>query len=467
MQGIKLLRRTTENYLLFGIIAFLFTLVFQGYNDFIWSLALPLLDFFLVYLLYTLLQDVGERHFIVSSFVCALALRVIAVYIMSYILIAYNGMPFLSFKDDFTYQEAAVAIAQRWERSGIGFYDDLMFSADTYSGFPNFSAALMTLLNNTSYLIPRLGNAVLSAITCVVAYVIVRSYAEKPLARFVGCVLVGLPLTITFSAMQFKDTLLLFFMTIAMYASISIINGKRTLLSIVLLVASYIGCSFGRPAVIIPLATALLVMVGRDFIERKRHGSIILKIVAMVAIAYLLMYSYQYLASLGFVDIDEYFDRRYTSMSEADIHDSEAGIRNMSVAQYLGAPLYLLMGLFLPPPLLVNIENIVNYSLWAVLSHFSFLPILVIGMWKSIVHRKNYPIPFFLFLVYLFLRVGQANSLMTSFSPRQSLATLFIMYLLIPMYEKGMKNWEKMAVVLSLITILTYNIVRLLSHHMI
>ena len=163
MQGIKLLRRTTENYLLFGIIAFLFTLVFQGYNDFIWSLALPLLDFFLVYLLYTLLQDVGERHFIVSSFVCALALRVIAVYIMSYILIAYNGMPFLSFKDDFTYQEAAVAIAQRWERSGIGFYDDLMFSADTYSGFPNFSAALMTLLNNTSYLIPRLGNAVLSA----------------------------------------------------------------------------------------------------------------------------------------------------------------------------------------------------------------------------------------------------------------------------------------------------------------
>lgn len=466
MQAFNLIKGVSVYYLITVIFTLLFVLIFQNPNDYLWSLGIPFLLFALVLFLYQQLKDVSEKHFITSIFIWSLILRIAAVYIIGFILINYNGMPFLSLKDDFTYQKSAVAIMNRWKISGFGFYSNIKFSADTYSGFPNFSAALMTLFDNTSPFLPRLGNAFLSSITCILSYKIVKKYSDTYEARFIGIILTFLPLTITFSAMQFKDTLLLFFIILGVYASISIISGKHILSSIILLVASYIGCSFGRPAVIVPLAASLIIMIGRSAFESKSQGMII-KIISVLLIIYLLTFSYQYLASVGFVDIDDYFESRYYGLSEADIQSSQAGIRKMSISQFLGAPLYLVGGPFLPPPLIVNIDNTVNYSAWAIISHYAFLPFLMIAMWKSIIWRKSNPIPFFLFLVYFFFRIGQANSLMTSFSPRQSLATLFIMYLILPMYEKGMKKWEYLVFALSLATMFTYNYVRLLSHHMI
>lgn len=461
----NLIKSTVQNYFLIGMVALLFSLMFQGYNDFIWSLVLPLIALLGTYMLYLCYVSVGERRFVMAMFCWALVFRVSSVMLLYYVLMSYNGMPFLSLKDDYEYQDAAVAIMQRWRSSGFGFYDDLTFSSDTYSGFPNFSAALMMLFG-TSPLVPRLGNAVLSSFTCLIAYAIIKGYAEREKARFACTVLVALPLTITFSAMQFKDTLLLFFISIGLYASIAIIKGTRVWLAVFLLVFSYLGCSFGRPAVIVPMAVALITMVVRAFFAKRRQGNTIVKVLSLVAIVYLLLYGYRLLSEMGFVDIDAYFDSRYQGLTEKDIQDSEAGVRNMSIAQYLGAPLYFAAGLFLPPPLLVSLEGSVNYALWAVLAHYAFLPFLVIGMWYGFLRRKDYPAPFFLLLVYVFLRVGQANSLMTSFSPRQSLATLFIMYLLLPLYKPGKVVWKQVIVILTLLTMFAYNIVRLKSHGM-
>ena len=375
-------------------------------------------------------------------------------------------MPFLSYNDDYNYQEASVAIMQRWKMTGFGFYNDLEFSSTTYSGFPNFSAALMMIFG-TSPLVPRIGNAVLSTITCLIAYAIVKGYAENNRARFVCIILVALPLTISISAMQFKDTLLLFFISLSLYGSISIIKGKRIVLSVLLVVISYIGCSFGRPAVIVPMAIALIIMIIRSFYISRKQGNLILKIFSLMAIVFLLIYGYQTLNKFGFEDIDIYFDSRYHKLAEGNLQDSNVGIRNMSVAQYLGAPLYFLGGLFLPPPLLIAINDTINYAAWTVLIHYAFLPFLVIAMWECIVQRNEYATPFFLLLVYAFFRIGQANSLLSSFSPRQSMATIFIMYLLLPMYKQGKGEWEKIIIGLTLLTMFAYNIVRLLSHGMI
>lgn len=460
-----LLKQPFKYYLFFAYIALAFTLLFQGYNDFVWSYALPLIQISLVYFIYVRHHHRSEKKFILAIFLWALLIRITAVVIMSDILIYYNGMPFLSFKDDYQYHHAAIDIMKRWEFSGWGFYDDLAFSSDTYSGFPNFSAALMSIFNSTSHFVPRIGNAVLSSLTCLIAYIIIRDYTDLKKAHFVGILLATLPLTTTIAAMQFKDTLLLFFITIGLYASISIVNNKKILFSIILLIISYVGCSFGRPAVIIPMAAALIIMISLSVFSNKQ-GHIFVKVLSLLAISFLLLYSYQKLGQMGFTDIDMYFESRYESLSTTEIQDSQANVKNMSIADYLGAPLYFIMGLFLPPPLLVEIDNSINYSTWAVLAHYAYLPFLVVAMWKSIIHRKEYPIPFFLFIVYLFLRIGQANSLMTSFSPRQSLATLFIMYLILPMYDKGLKKIEYIVIGLSLVSMFTYNIVRLVSHGM-
>ena len=374
-------------------------------------------------------------------------------------------MPFLSTKDDYIYNNAAIEIMQRWKNSGWGFYKDLHFSTGYYSGFPNFSAALMMIFGK-SHLVPRIGNAVISSLTCVLAYMIIRNYATKTMARFTGVILTTLPLTIIFSAMQLKDTLLLFFIVLALYASVSIILRKRILLSIAILIISYIGCSVTRAAVIVPLAVSLLFMILRSFLSFKPNANVIINILSLLIIGYILMYVKREFANFDIIDMDYYFESRYHSLTERSFEDSSANIRNMSIAQFLGAPLYLLFGLFLPPPLLVNIEDVINYSSWCMLAHFSFLPFLGVAMWNSIVKRKDHEIPFFLFLVYLFLRIGQANSLMTSFSPRQSLGTLFIMYMLLTMYDCEKKTWEKWFLFLSIGVTFMYNVVRLLSHGM-
>lgn len=454
-----------QNYILLGVVALSFTLIFQGYNAFVWSFVLPIVDILCINFLYRTYREVGERRFILAMFCWSIIFRFIAVLLMYNVLISYNGIPFLSYKDDYIYQEASVEIMKRWQISGLGFYNDLKFSSDTYSGFPNFSASLMILFG-TSPLVPRFGNAILSSITSFIAYNIVKKFTDREKARFTYIILVALPLALIFSAMQFKDTLLLFFIVVGLYASMNIIIGKHVWQSVVLLVFSYIGCSFGRPAVIVPLMVALVVMVGRASLSHRYLGSVFLKVIALMLIAYLLIYSYRILDEMGFIDISTYFDSRYQGLTEKNIYDSTAGVKNLSVAQYLGAPLYFIASLFLPPPLLFSIEESLNYSAWVILQHYAFLPFLIIAMWNSIIQRKEYPIPFFLVLVYVFLRVGQANSILTSFSPRQSLATLYIMYLLLPMYKPGKKIWEQTAMILVYLTMFSYNIVRLLSHGM-
>lgn len=465
MRESKLIAGPFKNYLILGVVATAFTLIFQGPNDFLFSFTLPVIDLVGVYVLYQNFHQASEKHFVFGMFIWALLLRVLAVFAMSYILTSYNNMPFLSYQDDYNYQNAAVAIMERWKMSGIGFYHDLKFSSDTYSGFPNFSAALMMVFG-TSPLVPRMGNAVLSSITCLIAYAIIKLYSEKNMARLICTILVLNPLTISISAMQFKDTLLLFFIVINLYAATSIIRGHNVFLSVLLLTFSYVGCSFGRPAVIVPLAASLMIMILHSIYAKPRQGSLVLKILSVVILLFLLEYSYRTLSRMGFDDLEWYFESRYSILSEKDIQDSMAGVRSMSIAKYLGAPLYFIFGLFLPPPLLVSIEETINYSAWTILAHYAFLPFLVIALWNSVIHRKAYPIPFFLSLVFILLRIGQANSILSSFSPRQSMATLFIMYLLLPMYIQEKKRCEWLVFLVSLLIAFVYNIVRLYSHGM-
>ena len=455
---------TRNRYCIIAIFSIIFTLSFQGYHDFLWSLILPLVSIFFASTLYSFYKDSGEKQFILFTFFWALLFRVIMVYAMSEILYHYNGMPFLSDKDDFVYNNAAINIMKRWQFMGFGFYEDLQFSSDSYSGFPNFSAALMSVFG-TSHIVPRIGNAVLSSATVLISYLILKSFSDKEKARFTTSILITLPMTMVFAAMQFKDTLLLFFIIIGVYASVNIIQNRKILFSILLLMVALIGCSFGRPAVIVPIILALLVSLIFGFLSKSKSNTII-KVLAILVVFYLALNAYQILHSMGFVSMEEYFDSRFEILSEGDIQDTSANIRNTSIATYLGAPLYIILGLFLPAPLIVQIEDILRYDAWIVLAHYAFIPILIVSIWQSIINRNTSPTPFYIFLVYLFLRIGQANSILTSFSPRQSLATLYLMYLLIPMYKSNMKNWETAFICTSIFMIVLYNAVRLYSHGM-
>lgn len=428
------------------------------------SLLLPIFDILLVRYYYRIGKRQSEKKFILFLFINALFVRIIGVFVMKEILMAYMGMPFLSYKDDYIYNNESIEIMHRWELSGVGFYDDIAFSSNTYSGFPNFSAALMFLFG-PSPLVPRIGNAVLSTFTVILGYLICRKYAPKKSTRFIGVLLAYLPLTITFSALQLKDTLLLFFTVLGIYSCINILQNHRLLLSILLLVISLIGISFGRPATIVPVFGALIITIIYNIFSRYSSNNV-LKLLSIIITIALLVKGYQYLETIGFVSVSDYFDSRYKILSESSIYDSKAQITRYSFAKYLGAPLYLLGALFLPPAVLVDVGETINYSAWVMLEHYAFLPFIIPAIFVSFTNRKTEPIPFYLLIVYLLFKIGQANSVLTSLSVRQSLGTLFVMYLMLPMYRPPKKHWTNVIVFVSLFIIAIYNMVRLYTHGM-
>lgn len=459
----RILQQSLHYYPILFLVSVFVILFFQGFRDVILSLLLPILDIILVYSFYQHFRNSNERTFITVLFVVSLILRIVGVLVMAKILNSYNGMPFVSDKDDYIYHFASIDIMERWKAFGPGFYDDLQFSSNTYSGFPNFSAALMCIFG-PSYLVPRFGNAVLSTITILMSYGICKRYSDRDDSRFVASILAFLPFSIVFSSLQFKDTLLLFFTIWAIHASVNIIQSRHVLASIVWLVLSYIGISFGRPAVIVPLFGALVLMIFIGFFEKNRSG-LLFKIVAVLTFVFILLYAYQLLDVFGFEAMDDYFDTRYQRITQATLADSNAAIRSTGFAKYLGAPLYIAFGFYLPPPLLVEVgEETIHYSAFAVLEHFAFIPFIIVGVYYAFVERRTNPVAFFILLVYLLLRVGQASSLLTSFSPRQSLATVFVLYFLLPSCRQVKVGWYRAFFFISIVVLVVYNVVRLYSH---
>ena len=162
--------------------------------------------------------------------------------------------------------------------------------------------------------------------------------------------------------------------------------------------------------------------------------------------------------------MDRYFETRSSMMRSTRIQDSDSMIRNFSFSKFFGAYLYILGGFFMPPALLVDLGEAINYPAWGVLQHYAFLPFLIPAIINSFIKRKEHPVPFFILIVYLLFMVGQANSLFAVFSPRQTLGSVFAMYLLLPMYKKPKRGRATLIIIISLVVLSSYNIVRLYSH---
>ena len=437
----------------------------QLLSDFIFSFFLLPVIIGFVYFIYSKWNDFSNSTYIRLLFWWSLFIRICSIFAFDSILTSYIGMPFLSFKDDYIYNLVAQEIAERWRTSGIGFYEDILYSTGSYSGFPNFSAILM-YIGGDSYLFPRFGNAVLSAFSCVTAYKICRSYADQDKSRFVGLIFMFSPLLITFSSLQVKDILLLFLCLVAIHASIKILKGEIFLTTIAQFTVALWGMVFIRPAAMVPIVAAFIVTLMYSSIHHDSR-KIVIKTVVLIVILAGVFYSWNKISEIsGGNNSDDYFTSRYDSMTTREIGNTDAGINKTSLAKIAGTPLYLLLSLFLPPPMIVELsgEETINYASWGILFHLSLLPFLCVGLFRSIKYRREMIIPFYLALLFLFFKVGQASSVMSIFSPRQSLSTIFVMYLMLPMCGFDTLNNKKSRLIIMLISILimySYAVVRL------
>lgn len=453
---------------IFVCFSVLLSLVFTSVltDAYISLLLLPLI-YFVVSSTYNRNIHSSENLFLFRLFLLAFFLRIIFVFVFAEILSDYIGIPFLSYRDDYLYDYAAREIVSRWNVSGFSFYDDIRFSSGYYSGYPNVSAFFMYIFGDSIY-VPRLANGFFSALTCVYAYQICKTYSSEKEARLVALLFMVSPLLISYSSLQLKDTMLLFFTFGVIRSCVYIIQSRDLVQSGIYAVVFLSFIIFFRAATIPVLLGAFFIfyLLSLKWNNNSfgRRGIFVIPIVLLVFFAI-----WAYFVSIdGIGSSDDYFGTRYDALSTSKVSEtSRIGASRLPVAQFIGMPLYLLFSLFLPPAVLVDLSNLetVNYTLLGLLVHFSLLPFLVVAFINILKYRKEIPIAFFILLVFVIFKVGQSSSILSILNPRQSLGGIYTMYLLFPVFfmKKDIPTIRKLTILISFMVLIAYNAVRLYS----
>ena len=421
---------------------------------------------------YTKNLKIARNYFLLKVFLYSFLIRVLFVYFFYYILTYFIGVPFLTFKDDYSYYLASKEIATIWSLKGFSVIENVKFSTGFYSGFPNISAFLIYLFNGDPVITPRIGNSFFSALTVISFYKITKLYANENNARLVSVFVMFSPLLIIFSSLQLKDTILLYFSSMLIYYMAKIILTKSNIFNVLFLILFSGLIIFFRPASLLPIYGAFFVII---IFKNKFKRNILKnwKIYFYSLFTILgLYYTWSFLTSYSLVGpIELYFDSRSEFILNGDFNDTNVGVSKTSFKKFLGAPIFLLASLFLPPVSIISLPyaETINYTFLGMLIHFSLLPFLIIAIFNTIKLRKHFLIPSFIILSFLFFKIGQANSIVSIFDPRQSLSTIAFMYLLIPMYfqEKRSKFMFNIIVVISVLIIMIFAYVRLSSRGLI
>lgn len=128
------------------------------------------------------------------------------------------------------------------------------------------------------------------------------------------------------------------------------------------------------------------------------------------------------------------------------------------------------MSFFLPCPLLATLvgAETINYTAFSLVFHTALMPFMIGGAWWIVKKRKedSFKTPFLILIVFILFKIGQSFSLMTLFSPRQSLMSLTLAILFIPCipFDKISQKVQNRVLFLALVVTFIYNFVRLYSH---
>jgi hypothetical protein len=452
-------------YFVFSIIgSFLLTGTLYSFH---FSLIFLLLIFYLSYFFFHLNKFSSTKKFLWRLFYVSFVIRILFVFIFYWVFEYFLGHPFLTFKDDYVYSQISSQIAKSWKISGI--YFDL--SAGFYSGYVNFGAFLTYIFGGDSIIMPRIGNAFFSSLTVMVIYKNTMLFSKQSHARLVATLLVFSPLLITFSSIQFKDTLLLFITAVLIFNLSKMLVTGFSLLSFIYIFLFSILCILFRPANLVPVYAAFFIILSYNLLIKHNFYKGIKNYLILFGIVSLFVYTWNWLSSLDYISsFQSYYDSRIVGLQK-DFSSTDVGLVGTSWAKFIGAPLLVGFSVFLPPTLIVSLPDAetINYAFLGMITHFSLLPFLVLSIINVIRYRKKYVIPFFILLVIVFFKIGQAKSIISIFDPRQSLATITCMYLLLPLYfEKGKKKLMlSFVLICSSLILIVYAFVRLSSRGLI
>ena len=409
-----------------------------------------------------------DAKFLAEIFFVGLVVRLIVVFLFSYLLQTFNpdGLAFVSTHDDYKYQQTMTQIYDYWEEYGIGssVTSDIQFSSGQYAGFPYFGVFMMLIFGQNIYA-ARIGNAILSALTLIVINRLCSCFMSRDRAIFTTCLFAFAPPVIIYSACTFKDTLLLFLFTVNLLCVVRLYLKKRWRnLSIAFLLISSSGMIFCRPALIFLCFSSYLLFSGYQMILKKKPSFMIfLNVAAFIVVVLVWNYFYRQGWTTEYVDfIDANIAARERLVSE-----TRAGVSQYSFAKLLGAPIFVAFSPFLPPYSMLdfNKEESINYDFLIGFFYFTLLPFVIVGIFEAIRRRKTEPVPFLLLIVALVYKVAQAKSTLSVFSIRQSLPATAVLLLFAPYGWERLKHSRGLLLTVNVVSIAllaAYNFFRLL-----
>lgn len=401
----------------------------------------------------------------------SLVIRIIFIFIVAYILIYIRDFPFLNFKDDFVYNESAIAISNYWKKHGLfSINHSIRFSTGQYSGYPNLSAFFMYFLGE-SWIIPRIGNAILSSFTVLYFYKLASFTYSQITTRMITSILVFSPIFIIFSSLQVKDTALVFFLILALYYIIMILKYKTSFKNILILSIALIFILYFRTVLIFLLLLTTIIYylifnVLKSKIMNKRN---IISFLGLT-IAFVLFFK-----AWETLELNNYFGSRKNFWNErfiAKIGDDTRTVHHKSVmasnklSKFMKTNLYSIGGIIAPIPLAVYLPQdsgkSINYTYIPSIVLLSLKPFFFLALFNAFKLRKNKSHIFLFIIFYIFYKLGLSTS-MAILNVRQTLPAILCIYFLLPMafYFPQKKIIIKLTILLGFIAIFLFSFVRL------
>lgn len=174
----------------------------------------------------SLLKSPSQKY-LSGLFLSAFVVRVIFVYIIYYYLVGVGGDGF-AFTDDRTYDAAGSQIAAALRAGKDGY---ALHSWQQNPGYFYFNGWLYSILGDDT-LSARVVNSFLSSLTAVLVFEVARILFCLRVARIAGLLSAFMPSVVYLSALQFKDTALIFVMIYTVYLLVAKSDQKVTFRSI-------------------------------------------------------------------------------------------------------------------------------------------------------------------------------------------------------------------------------------------
>lgn len=453
--------------ILFVVVAAAFQALVLQLNPFFLSVILLPVYFLLVRGLTRryVSRPVSTGRMLLEIFVLSLLVRIIEVFAFVFILNQFNDMPFISEHDDFNYHDSMYQMYTYWQEHGVTTvqWTKIRFASGVYSGYPYFGAFMMEIFGPNIYA-ARIGNAIASSVTVLFVFGILANCADRTRTIFGTLLFAFAPIVTMFAACNFKDTMLLMCILASIWSMSNFINRRRWLPSVVILLLAIGFMIFCRPASIFILLAGSFVYL--FFQARSQKRTLIIAFTNVLALV-LTLAAWQHFDQLGLTDdYERFFELNRNASQRTIAENTKAGVARLSLAKVLGAPLFAAASPFLPPTVLATYEGkevTINYTFHGMLAYISLLPMMLAGVFTAFRNRRFLPIPFFLVVVCFLYKFAQASSLLTVFSPRQSLPAIAIFIILVPFGIDRISPRSKFNFIVNLgaiLVILAYNVYR-------